>query len=223
MDRDEFLARTRSAVGEATLPPASGRHGPLVWTPADGDLTERFVANLEAVDGIAHRVAPAAAADTIIAVLAEHSATTALTWTEGATGVPGLFDALEGAGVHVGATEIPDDAEGRLEHQAGYDGIVAGITGADAGLAESGSIVLGSGPGRSRMASLIPIVHVAVLPATKLHASLSHYVAATPQAAVSVANLVVVTGPSRTGDIESHLNLGVHGPRHLHVVIVEGN
>ncbi|HDH02756.1 MAG TPA: lactate utilization protein C, partial [Actinobacteria bacterium] len=116
---------------------------------------------------------------------------------------------------------VPADQVGRLEHQEAYHSVQLGLTGADAGLAESGSVVLSSGPGRPRMASAIPIVHVVLLRVGSIYASLSQYFAAHPRAAFDRTNLIVVTGPSRTGDIESKLTLGVHGPKHVHVVIVD--
>jgi len=85
---------------------------------------------------------------------------------------------------------------------------------------ESGSVVLRHGPGRPRLASLAPEVHIAVLRAEQLHRSLAHFLHAEPGSVGATANLQVITGPSRTADIEQRLNLGVHGPRHLHVVLL---
>jgi L-lactate dehydrogenase complex protein LldG len=70
------------------------------------------------------------------------------------------------------------------------------------------------------MASLIPLVHIALLRSADISPSLSHWVAEHPEAARQTSNLVFVTGPSRTADIEQVLNLGVHGPKHLHVVLL---
>jgi L-lactate dehydrogenase complex protein LldG len=109
----------------------------------------------------------------------------------------------------------------RRRHLQGYQHVDAGITGADAGLAESGSIVLRTGPGRPRLASLIPVVHVAVLTVRRIARSLAHYAIDHPAAIEGTSNLVVITGPSRTADIEQQLNLGVHGPKHLHVILVD--
>jgi L-lactate utilization protein LutC len=51
--------------------------------------------------------------------------------------------------------------------------------------------------------------------------SLAHYAIDHPAAIEGTSNLVVITGPSRTADIEQQLNLGVHGPKHLHVILVD--
>ncbi|MFZ0625504.1 MAG: LUD domain-containing protein [Acidimicrobiia bacterium] len=50
---------------------------------------------------------------------------------------------------------------------------------------------------------------------------MSHWAEKNPDSARRTANLVVITGPSRTGDIELQLNLGVHGPRQVHIVVIE--
>ena len=70
------------------------------------------------------------------------------------------------------------------------------------------------------MASLIPLVHIALLREQDISPSLSHWIADNPTAAANTSNLVVITGPSRTADIEQILNLGVHGPKYLHVLVV---
>ena len=56
---------------------------------------------------------------------------------------------------------------------------------------------------------------------TTIDRTLAHWAHRRAESAAETANLVLVTGPSRTGDIEQQLNLGVHGPRHVHVVLVK--
>jgi len=70
------------------------------------------------------------------------------------------------------------------------------------------------------MASLIPDVHIAVATTDQLCWSLSHLFSEQPDLVIRGSNLVVITGPSRTGDIEQTITLGVHGPRTLHVVLM---
>ena len=131
--------------------------------------------------------------------------------------VSGVASSLTAEGMERVDHEVPTD--GRREHQLTYGELDIGITGADAGLAESGSLVLVHGPGRPRMASLVPDIHVALLDVTLLDRTLANWAHKHPALVLETANLVLITGPSRTGDIEQELNLGVHGPRHLHVVM----
>jgi L-lactate dehydrogenase complex protein LldG len=153
----------------------------------------------------------------IAGIASGHDARSFMTWED--LPVNGVAAALSAGGLDRVAAEVPDEV-GRADHNMSFFDLDVGVTGADAGLAESGSIVLTHGPGRSRMASLIPETHIAVLDVGLIHRSLGEWAAQYPALLPSTANLVVITGPSRTADIEFRLNLGVHGPRHLHVVMV---
>jgi L-lactate dehydrogenase complex protein LldG len=97
-----------------------------------------------------------------------------------------------------------------------------GLTGAQAGIAETGTLVLVSDDERHRLASLLPPVHVAVLERGDLLPDLDHALARVFRGDVArLARCVTfVTGPSRTADIELQLVVGVHGPRELHVLIL---
>ncbi len=94
-----------------------------------------------------------------------------------------------------------------------------GITGALLGIAETGSVVLPSGPGQPQAASLLPEAHWVLLPLAALVDRLEEGLTAPGITAGSMA--VVVTGPSRTADIEMTLTLGVHGPAQVVVFLVE--
>jgi L-lactate dehydrogenase complex protein LldG len=94
-----------------------------------------------------------------------------------------------------------------------------GVTGCDAALAETGSLVLLSGPGRPRAASLLPPIHLAVVRAAELRFGAEEYFRERGGAIASAACCTFVTGPSRTADIELTLTLGVHGPGRVLVVV----
>ncbi|MEA2026292.1 MAG: lactate utilization protein, partial [Chloroflexota bacterium] len=115
---------------------------------------------------------------------------------------------------------VPSSADGRADHQRGYFDVKYGLTGAEAAFAETGSVVVRSGPGRPRMASLIPLIHVVLLPEDRIYRSPMHWLTEPESNAAGAANVVYITGPSRTADIEQKLTLGVHGPRELHVILI---
>lgn len=95
-----------------------------------------------------------------------------------------------------------------------------GLSGADAALAETGSIVVGSGPGRSRLATLLPPVHVALVSEARLTTDLFTWTAAR-QGALPACQ-TVISGPSKTADIEQTLTVGMHGPKRLIVILYRG-
>jgi L-lactate dehydrogenase complex protein LldG len=143
-----------------------------------------------------------------------------LAWTADQLFLPGVLDAAAGAGLSVCDPDLPAEPGARREKLRVLGEAGVGLTGADAGLADTGSLVLRSGPGRPRLAWLLPPLHVALLPVSSLLPDMAAFFARHPGAAGDAANLVFVTGPSRTADIELILTRGVHGPRHLHVVLI---
>jgi L-lactate dehydrogenase complex protein LldG len=103
--------------------------------------------------------------------------------------------------------------------QAAPDQAAVGLTGAEYGLADTGTLVVMSAV-EARLASLLPPVHIAVLEGARILSGLDELLTLLPQPAGLTASMVLITGPSRTADIEQILVRGVHGPGELHVVII---
>ncbi len=96
-----------------------------------------------------------------------------------------------------------------------------GITGVDYLVAETGSVVLASRPGQPRSLSLLPPVHVAVAGRSQVLPDLFDLFEGRWSKEELPSGLSIITGPSKTGDIELRLVTGVHGPGAIHVVLVE--
>jgi L-lactate dehydrogenase complex protein LldG len=96
-----------------------------------------------------------------------------------------------------------------------------GINFADYALADTGSLVFLSEAHQSRLISLLPPVHIAIVARNKILSGLDELFTIVPQPAAQSSALVLITGPSRTADIEMRLVRGVHGPGEIHVIIVE--
>jgi L-lactate dehydrogenase complex protein LldG len=94
----------------------------------------------------------------------------------------------------------------------------AGVTAAQWGIAETGTLVLESARERSRLASLVPPIHVALLSTRCICDSLGDALARVDPASHAIT---LITGPSRTSDIELTLVVGVHGPQTVHVLLLE--
>ena len=98
-----------------------------------------------------------------------------------------------------------------------------GITGVSAALAATGSIVLRSGKGRQRTASLLPEVHLALIKKGQIFADFESWIKDCRHKGIedflNPSNIVVISGPSRTADISMELVLGMHGPKEQHLII----
>jgi L-lactate dehydrogenase complex protein LldG len=101
-------------------------------------------------------------------------------------------------------------------------GIDIGLTMAEAGIAETGTIVVRSTNEEVRLASMIAETHIAVLPASRIVADSYDLEPLLVEWMQQPDYTAFVTGPSRTADIERVLALGVHGPLELHILIMEG-
>ncbi|HLN25057.1 MAG TPA: lactate utilization protein [Patescibacteria group bacterium] len=96
----------------------------------------------------------------------------------------------------------------------------AGITATRGGIAETGSLILWTDADQPRTLSLVPPVHIAVLDVNQLHDTMWQAMQDQGWAAELPTNLLLVSGPSKTADIEQTLAYGVHGPKRLLVVLV---
>jgi L-lactate dehydrogenase complex protein LldG len=96
-----------------------------------------------------------------------------------------------------------------------------GLTGAYAGVAETGTLVLCSGAATSAATSLLPETHIAVIHEDRIMNDMECVWAAMRQEFGSLPRAVnFISGPSRTGDIEQTIVLGAHGPYRVHVILV---
>jgi L-lactate dehydrogenase complex protein LldG len=223
-DRQGFLApaRRRLAGGIATNPvhppppgPAPGAPVPLPgYRNLDHDAVATFAAALAQVDGTCHVVEAgpdgALPGELVGRLVAELDDRSAVVSDEPAARAVGRQLAARGVAVH----------DATVEHAARAG---LGVTGAVAAIAATGSIVLGSRAAGGRSASLLPAVHLCVVSVNSLRetpADVLRGLGSEPDALPP--SLVLVTGPSRTGDIEQLLTLGAHGPTALHVVLVTG-
>jgi L-lactate dehydrogenase complex protein LldG len=208
-------------AGVDTLPTAAIPGTASAAAPEQGlPRRERFRAALESIAGVVHEARSTDDVVEIVAGLATRlGATALLSWSDDAIGVPGLGAALAARGLTAVVPDIPQRGPERDARLAQLAALPLGLTGADAGLAETGSIVVATGPGRPRMASLLVPVHVAVLRVDRLVDSISTLLATRGDLVAAGSNLVAITGPSRTADIEHTLSRGVHGPGEVHVIL----
>lgn len=113
---------------------------------------------------------------------------------------------------------VDPDAEQFMPHQKSWTKNVwtadFGVTVACSAVIESGTIVTQSKPGCSRLASLAPPIHIVLVPQTELFQTLEEALDSLP----SDRTTVLITGPSRTADIEGVLVRGIHGPKQLWVI-----
>ena len=105
------------------------------------------------------------------------------------------------------------------QHRAACSDADIGITGAEFALADTGTLVVFASR-EERLVSLLPPVHVAVIPRERILTGLDELLTKVPLPVEGSSSMVLITGPSRTADIEQILVRGVHGPGELYVVIV---
>ncbi len=110
-----------------------------------------------------------------------------------------------------------------IEHGAADGGDQVSLTGAFAGVAETGTLMLLSGPEGPTTLNFLPDNHIVVLKASQIvgpyEAAWDRLRAADGGGLPRTVNFI--TGPSRTGDIEQTIQLGAHGPRRLHIILVD--
>lgn len=237
--RVQFLERVRREMGKtrglfpATTAPRPARPREAAeavrrqlaerWPQA----VERFRAEFERVAGVFHRVGRLDEVPAVLArIAAEKGAREVVGWDPAALG----WDLRAALAPHdlVVLLAPPRDGEAdRRRHREEAARAPLGVTGADWVLAETGTLILLSGPGRPRSTSLLPDTHVAVFGPAALVETLeqvgvmleAHH--ADPARVDGGGAITFITGPSRTADIELTLTRGVHGPKEVHAIFVD--
>jgi L-lactate dehydrogenase complex protein LldG len=111
-----------------------------------------------------------------------------------------------------------------VEFRKPEDADLVGITGCFCATAETGTLVLCSGPRTAASAALLPETHIAIVPASRIVAGHEQAYALMRAELGELPRAVnFVSGPSRTGDIEQTIVLGAHGPYRVHVIVVQGD
>ena len=221
--RESVIAAVRQAVAAwhahgpvSTAGPAPSPHGP----PAPG-VVDRFVARAEAAEAFVSIASGLAGALQRIAdILSELDARQVIV-SDDAWGPPWdvarLSEVIEECTIR--PTSSLNDASAGTIAKFAY----VGVTAVAYGIADTGTLVVCSGPAGGRIESLLPPVHIALLPKSRIVAGLPDVLAALEgdrQFDRSSA-VTFITGPSRTADIELTLTIGVHGPKQLYVVLVD--
>jgi L-lactate dehydrogenase complex protein LldG len=220
-DEARFLEVVRSSLEER------GRDSELPGSPRspvirDESLSDRLGREVETIGGSVHRVrAPEDAREKILELLAGVGATQVVRSTTNLVEEVDLDDALRQRGVEVMACDLrrDDDRKRLREMEFSAD---AGVTTVDYGVAETGSLVVVAAPGQGRAVSLLPPVHIAVLRASDIVYELGELFERIKRDRGELPSATtLITGPSRTADIELVLTVGVHGPKELHLVLLD--
>jgi L-lactate dehydrogenase complex protein LldG len=213
--RDRILGRLRDARKQFTeTPPPPEKYLPMV--PIDDTSTQALVKRfVEAARGLActvHEVVnDGAGIEKLLEILEDD--TQLLAWDFEHIPLKGLEDALKQASIEIAE---PGDPSVRV-----------GVTGAEAALASTGSLVYKSGPGRHRLTSLLPPVHVGIIRHSMILPGFEDWIADRRAKGIKEAfrdssNIVLISGPSRTADIAMESIMGVHGPGTVHVIVLPG-
>lgn len=115
---------------------------------------------------------------------------------------------------------VPFDRQVEAWKRELFEDVDAGFTTTRGGIAETGGLILWPSPEEPRLLSLVPPVHFALLDASAIHATFFEAVRSEGWSKAMPANALLISGPSKTADIEQTLAYGVHGPKRLVVVVM---
>jgi L-lactate dehydrogenase complex protein LldG len=209
--RERILAKLRQGKRPfpAVKPPDAYEPMVVLEDTSPKAVQRLFLEEAQKASCVVHEAkTPEAGIEAILAIVEQETAISS--WDPVHIPLPGLAEALYKANIK----RVGEDAAVRV-----------GLTGVDAALAATGSIVIASGSGRYRGASLLPPVHIAVMEAGQIMPDLESWWAAQRAAGLEKtrqhSNVVIITGPSRTADIAMQPVMGMHGPQEVHLVVLD--
>jgi L-lactate utilization protein LutC len=247
-NRSEFFRVIRSALGRTSGTPSVAPVAETALSVERDDALERARAiredaktrSAELMDALARSAATAGwkvkrvadageAARHVLDIARDLEARAVLRSTHDVLDTLGLESVFDGSGITLetmAVEEVATGSERDAQRQMWREkAIVAdiGVTGADWTIAETGTCVLIPRKGLSRVVSLLPPVHIAVVERGQVLPSLDELFALRREAFLSgeqIGYMNLITGPSRTADIEYTIVTGVHGPGEVHMVLI---
>lgn len=203
------IENIRRSLGRSDQTPLSPR--PAIYAPRpagspDSEI-EAFFKELQKLSGVGQKLTASGIDPALKELVQEQNIQKATAWETPYLRQVGVTEILHSLGVEL----VPANAN---KHEMALCDL--GITEADYLLPETGTVVLTSSAEKPRAVSLLPRVHLAIVRPRMLRADL-HQVFAESK---NLNYLVFITGPSRTADIELTVTLGVHGPRHLYIWMI---
>ena len=210
MSRENILHKVRTALGRSAGQAAADLPPVRLRVP-EVDMEDRIAMTRSRIEVLAGKTARVATMDAARELVAEVIAGK----TAVASNAPYLAECgiTTLPGVRTGIREVVELTEvcARVD---------IGITSADYVLSDTGTLVMLASPAEARLVSLLPPAHLAVVPRERILTGLDELFTILPDPAAQTSSMVLITGPSRTADIEQILVRGVHGPGQITVVIV---
>lgn len=205
-----ILENIRRSLGRTDRSVLAAR--PAIYEPRSvrgiDEEMDAFLLEIKKLSGIGQKLSSSEINSALKLLIGEQGVRKATVWETPRLRQLGVTEILHSLGVHL----VAPDAD---KHEMALCDL--GVTEADFLLPETGTLVLRSSTQKPRAVSLLPRIHLALVHPEMLRADM-HQVFAE---AKSDPYLVFITGPSRTADIELTITLGVHGPKSLHVWMVE--
>jgi len=219
--REAFLDRVRRAVAAGNragiVHPLPDRNG-VGYQGAGSDPLERFETEWKAAGGQLHLLQDADAARAkALDLIQTHQARKILLGSDPLLLTLDVQSFLQRHGLEVASVQDLDVATSREPFFAAD----IGISGVDFLIAETGSLVMRSTPSQPRSISLLPPVHIAVAERPQILPDLFDLFQHLGNPPALPSTLTLITGPSKTGDIELRLVTGVHGPGSVHVLMLD--
>jgi L-lactate dehydrogenase complex protein LldG len=154
-----------------------------------------------------------AACTLVLELLRSHNTTSILSWDFACIPVEGLEEAIRGAGMTIIQPDMRD--EFRAEVIEAVRDAQVGVTGVDAAAATTGTMIVSTGHGKGRLPTVLAPVWMPIMTLDQIIPRVEDWIARERERNLetirSSANVAFITGPSRTGDIEMEMILGVHG------------